>query len=343
MNIVNMAMRYLGPTIATKAASMLGIKSPMVVKLIAAALPTILASLSGKAATSSGAGSLFSLLSKPDVGDPSGLEAAFDAGNAGDMAQGGMGMLNDLLGGSAMNGVTSALGRYGGLGEDATKSVLGMVGPVALGSLKQQVQEQNLDADGLAKMLAGQRENIAASIPADFASEMGGLGLTSALETPASAATAAVEAAKPKSGGMMKWIIGALVLLGLAWFFLGGKAPETPDVSLNTDFSVDGVNIGDQFTGVVDGVKDTFGGITDTASAEAALPKLNDFSGQIDNIGELAQKLPEAGQSAFGGIVATAINSLKPVIDNAIEASGAGAILQPVADSMLEKLAGIAG
>lgn len=346
MNIVSMAMRYLGPTIATKAASMLGIKSPMMVKLIAAALPTILGALSGKASTSSGAGSLFSLLSKPDVGDPAGLEAALDAGNAADMSASGAGMLNDLLGGNAMNSITGALGRYGGAGEAETKSMLGMIAPVALGSLKQQVQEQNLDADGLAQMLAGQKHNIAEAVPADFASEMSGLGLIDmpSAASAATAATQAVETATEKAGGgMMKWLIGAIVLAGLAWFFLGGKpAPEMPDLA-SADFAVGEVNVGEQFGTVVDGVKETFGTITDTASAEAAIPQLNDFNTQLDGISGLKDQLPEAAQGAFGGIVGTAITTLKPMIDGAVEASGAGAILQPIVDTMMEKLTAMAG
>jgi hypothetical protein len=90
-------------------------------------------------------------------------------------------------------------------------------------------------------------------------------------------------------------------------------------------------------------MKTTFGGITDADSAQAAVPQLEGINTQLDEITGLAGQLPEAAKGPFQGIVATAMDTIKPMIDSAIEASGAGAILQPIVDSMMEKLAGMAG
>jgi len=335
MNIVNLAMRYLGPVVANKAASMLGINSSMATKLIAAALPTIMASLVGKSSTGSGASALLNMIKSPNVGSPTGLEAALDGPGASDLASSGGSMLTELLGGNAMGGLTKAL-----------------VGPVALGSLQEQVNEQGLDADGLASFLSSQKGNIAQAIPADLAPQLQSSGLLGGFEMPkvsemAEAATAyAPEVSAPempKSGGMMKWIIGAVVLAGLAWYFLGGSKPEMASMPTDIDMSVGDVNVGDQFGGVVDSMTSTFSGITDADSAQAALPQLEGINTQLDEISGLAGQLPEAAKGPFQGIVSTAIGTIKPMIDSAIEASGAGAILQPIADSMLEKLTGMAG
>ena len=67
MNIVSMGMKYLGPAVATKVADMLGIKSPMVVKMIAAGLPTILAMLSSKASSGQGATALLDMIKGQDL------------------------------------------------------------------------------------------------------------------------------------------------------------------------------------------------------------------------------------------------------------------------------------
>lgn len=352
MNIVNLAMRYLGPVVANKAASMLGINSSMATKLIAAALPTIMASLVGKSSTGSGASALLNMIKSPNVGSPTGLEAALDGPGASDLASSGGSMLTELLGGNAMGGLTKALGAYGGAGEQATQSLMGLVGPVALGSLQEQVNEQGLDADGLASFLSSQKGNIAQAIPADLAPQLQSSGLLGGFEMPkvsemAEAATAyAPEVSAPempKSGGMMKWIIGAVVLAGLAWYFLGGSKPEMASMPTDIDMSVGDVNVGDQFGGVVDSMTSTFSGITDADSAQAALPQLEGINTQLDEISGLAGQLPEAAKGPFQGIVSTAIGTIKPMIDSAIEASGAGAILQPIADSMLEKLTGMAG
>lgn len=366
MNIMNMAMRYLGPVVANKAASMLGINNSIATKLIAAALPSIMASLVGKSSSGGGAGALFDMLKSPNLGSPSGLEAALDGPGAADMASAGGGMLTDLLGGNAMGALTKALGGYGGANEDQTKGLLGLVGPVALGSLQEQVTEQGLDAAGLASFLSDQKGNIAQSVPGDFAPALQSSGFLGDFEMPdmaglagsvTGAATEKVsemaEAATefvpemsapemPKSGGMMKWIIGAVVVAGLGWFFLGGNTPEMPDVA-GVDMSVGDVNVGEQFTGVVENIKTTVGGITDGASAESAVPALEGINTQLDEITGLADQLPDVAKGPFQSIVGTAISTLKPMIDGAIESSGAGAILQPIADSMLEKLTGLAG
>ena len=374
MNIMNMAMRYLGPVVANKAASMLGINNSIATKLISAALPSIMSMFVGKSSTSGGVGALFDMLKSDKVGDPSGLEAILGGSGAGDYAQAGGGMLSDLLGGNAMSGLAGALGKYTGAGQAETESLLGMVGPVALGSLKQQVDEQGMDAAGLASFLSDQKANIAGAIPGDFAPELQASGLLGGFELPDVAgamdtATAAVGQAAsgvtdkvgemaesaasyvpeasmpeaPKSGSMFKWLVPLLVVLGLGWYFLGGSnTPEMPDIS-GVDMSVDGVNVGEQFGGVMDSLKTTVGGITDADSAEAAVPQLEEINTNLDGIVGMADKLPEAAKGPFAGIVNAALESVQPMLDKALEIPGVGGILQPIVDSMLEKLGGLTG
>ncbi len=353
MNIAKMAMTYLGPVVANKAASMLGINNSVATKLISAALPSILAALVGKASSGSGASALLNMIKSPNVGSPSGLEAILDGPGAADVASTGSNMLTELLGGNAVGALSGALGKYGGAGEAETNSLLGLVGPVALGSLQEQVNDQGLDADGLASFLSGQKENIARAVPTDFAPMLGSTGLLDGIKMPEMAGMAEAAAGyapemsapeMPKSGGMMKWVIGAVVLLGLAWYFLtGNSAPEMTDVTGGVDMSVGDVNVGDQFGSAMDTLKSTVGGITDADSAQAALPQLEGVNAQLDEITGLAGQLPEAAKAPFAGIVSTAMATIQPMIDSAIEASGAGAILQPIVDSMMEKLAGLAG
>lgn len=352
MNIANLAMRYLGPVVANKAASMLGINNSIATKLIAAALPSILASLVGKSSTGGGASALLSMIKSPNVGSPSGLEAALDGPGAADVASAGGNMLTELLGGNAMGALTGALGKYAGVGEQETQSLLGLVGPVALGSLQEQVNEQDLDADGLATFLSGQKANIAKAVPADFAPALQSAGFLDGFEMPKVAEMAEAAATyrpemsapeMPKSGGMLKWIIGAVVLAALAWFFLGGKPDMTADMPTNMDMNVGDVNVGEQFTGVVDSMKTSWSGITDADSAQAAIPQLEDANNRLGELSGLAEQLPEAAKGPFQSIVGTAVSAIKPMIDNAIEASGAGSILQPIADSMMEKLTAMAG
>ena len=367
MNIMSIAMNYLGPSVVSKVASMMGIQGPLANKLISAAMPAILAALSGKAASASGAGSLLSAIKDFSFGSDNDLEGALNGPNAGNVASSGADMLGGLLGNAGLSSLSGALSRFGGVDDAQSQTVLGMLAPVAMQSLGGQVAENNMGAGELADFMKGQRKNIATAMPAGFASELSGTGLlgdmdefaggitgaaSSAISGASDAAGDAVAAARSQveeassgGGGMMKWIIGAVVLAGLAWYFLSGSKPEMPDTSALTEqsFTVGDVDVGAQFGGIMDDLKGTVGSITDADSATAALPQLEDVNTRLDGITDLAGQLPESAQGAFGGIVGTALSTIKPLIENAIEASGAGSILQPVVDTMFEKLEGLAG
>jgi hypothetical protein len=351
MNLVSMGMKYLGPVVATQIASKLGIKSPMVTKLIVAALPTVLAALSGKAASSGGAGSVFDMVKNIGGGGPSDLEKMLSGDDAGQYATNNAGMLGNLLGGGAMDSLVGALSKHAGVPDTASKSLLGMIAPAAFGSMQDVVQEQNLDANGLASFMTSQNANISDAIPSEFADMLGGTGLLDAVR-PAAAASIPTPPPMPEAksgGGLLKWAIPAVIVAGLGWYFLGNSTPEMPEMpnvaelAAGQDFNVGGVDLGEKFGGVMGGLTDTFGGITDQASAEAALPSLEGATTQLGEIGDMVGQMPDTAQTAFGGIVGTALGALRPMIQSAIDASGAGAILQPVADGLLAKLEAMAG
>ncbi len=344
MNIVSMGMKYFGPAIATKVASMLGVKSPMVAQLIAAALPTVLAMLTGKAASGQGAQALMSAINQQDVSSPEGLEAMLDQQSPEQLASGGG--LSDLLGGD-MDTLVGALGKYGGLPDSSTKSMLGLIGPAALGSLKSQVAEKGLDPAGLSSLLASQKDNIAQAVPQDFADQLKGTGLLSAIEGNMPASAASIPTPEPATsggrGGLMKYILPLLVVLAGAWYFLGGSTPEVPELPDMTELTVGEVNLGEKFNGVVENLTGTLGGITDADSATAAIPGLESVTGELGEIGDLASQLPEAAQTGFSGIIQTALGSLQPMIEGVLESSEFGPILKPVLEPLLAQLTGLAG
>ena len=74
---------------------------------------------------------------------------------------------------------------------------------------------------------------------------------------------------------------------------------------------VDGVDVGKQLTGALDGLKTTLGGITDVASAQAALPKLDEAVKAVDGIGALVSKLSPEQRTMLAGLVAAALPALR--------------------------------
>jgi hypothetical protein len=161
----------------------------------------------------------------------------------------------------------------------------------------------------------------------------------------AGAARDTAQAASGGMGGILKFLIPLLILAGLAWYFLGGgKTPEVamPDVSPEM-ISVGDVNLGEQFTGITEGLTSTLGGITDATSAEAALPQLEGLSEQVGSLEGLVGQLGDEGKGAFGGIVQTALGTLQPLIEKAIGAAGEGTPVAGILNTIVEKLLAMAG
>ncbi len=177
MNIVSIIMQFMGPAIVSKLAGSLGINSTIAQKAIGAALPAILAGIMGKASQPGGASILGDLIGKQDPGLLGNLAGMIGGSQQSQIAQQGSSVLGSLLGGSQLGALTGALGKFTGASDSATTGLLGMLAPVVLGSLGQQQKSMGLDAGGLAKMLMGQKDNISAAMPGDFAKLLGGSGL----------------------------------------------------------------------------------------------------------------------------------------------------------------------
>ena len=347
MNLMNMAMKYAGPMVAQQIANKLGIGGPVVNKLIAAALPAILGGVIGKSKTSGGLGSLMNLVTGAQTPEPNALETMFQTGGDIDgLAKSGGGMLEGLLGGQGMGALSSALGKHAGVEQSQAGSLLGMLAPAALGTISAQVAENKMDGPALATFLKGQEANVAKAMPADFAKQLGGTDLLDGFSTNLGDAANMAQDTVQKSSSKLPLIIGAAAIAAAAWYFLAPKGDAPMDGSSMEslqEFKVGDVDLGGEFNSVTSGLTDTFTGITDTASAQAAVPQLTELSGKLGSLSETAGQLSGPAQTGFQGMVSTALSALRPVVEGAIESSGAGGILQPIADQILGSLEGMAG
>lgn len=86
---------------------------------------------------------------------------------------------------------------------------------------------------------------------------------------------------------------------------------------------------------------DTFKGITDVPTAEAAVPGLKDLAGILDGYKATADKLPEAGKATVKEMVGTNLGTLQPIIDTVLAIPGVGDILRPIVEPMLKTLASL--
>jgi hypothetical protein len=79
-------------------------------------------------------------------------------------------------------------------------------------------------------------------------------------------------------------------------------------------------------------------GIQDTATAEAAVPRLRDAITQLDRVRASTAQMPVEGQRALAGVVASALPTLNPLLDKVLAVPGGGAIVKPVVDDLRPKL-----
>ena len=95
--------------------------------------------------------------------------------------------------------------------------------------------------------------------------------------------------------------------------------------------------------GVFGSATDALSGVTDAASAEAALPALEEVSGKLGGLNDVVSRLPDAAKGPIGGIVSTGLASVQPLIEKVSAIPGVGAIIEPIVTPMLEMLQGMAG
>ena len=254
-NLVHAVSSFLTPEAVARFANAIGVNPALAQTLINAALPTVLASLGGGAATPAGAQRLSDQIAAQDPGVLDNLAATFGAGHGG-LATSGSSMLSSLLGGAGLSGVAGALSRLTGAQAGQAESALGLLTPVALSAIGRQDPSLWNSGQALGSMFASQRDLIQNAMPAGLGAALGGLGLPalSAFAAPARAAAsvdraaqatgaamretasktadagraAAREAERAAAAGTPGWLIPALAIAALAaaaWWFLG-RSPE---------------------------------------------------------------------------------------------------------------------
>lgn len=374
MNLVSLAMQFLAPVIVGKLASSFGLNPSMAQKIVSVVVPAILAGVVGRVSQPGGAKALTDVLGQQDPGLLGGLADIIGGPRQAAIADQGSNVLGSLLGTSTLGSLVGAAAKFSGVGEGPTKGLVGLLAPAVLGTIAQQQKASGLDASGLATLLMGQKENIQAAIPGDFAKLLGGTGLldgvmpaaaaatvaagaasmakaatttatsaassaASTVTATASGATEAMRDAAPKSSfGWWPWLalIGAA---GVAWFYLFAQ-PRPSAISLPTppSITVGGANIGSQLGGVLGTLQTSLGSIKDVASANSALPKLRETSTEIDRLAGVVKGLGGDNRRSIASYMAVALPLLKPAIDSLLANSSLAPVLKPVLDSMLGKL-----
>lgn len=352
MNIVSMAAQYLAPSIVEKIASSLGISNPLAQKAIGAILPSIFGALLGSSSKPSGLEALGKILGQQELGFLGNIGNILGGAGQAATVTSGTNVLGSLLGNSAIGTLAGAASKFAGIGDGPAKSLIGMLAPVALGTIAQQQKAQNLDVAGLGKMLSGQKDNIAAALPSGFGDLLKGTGLLDfiapaaiqrpASQTPQPSSTSYSQPTQQGGTNWLPWALG-LALLGLgAWYFLGGNTPKQVALPAIPKIMSGTQDVGAQLGSTVEGLRATLGGIKDEASAKLALPRLQETAKQLDALNGLRGQLPADAKKSLSSYSSSLLPILRPLIDRVLGTSGVSALLKPVLDQIFARLDGMA-
>jgi hypothetical protein len=375
-SLISVVMQFLTPDMIAKIASALGLDRSVAQKAIGGAVPALLSSLTDVASTPNGARQLTNILTQQPQGSLDTLKNLIGGSGQNTLADTGSSTLSGLFGGGTLDTMAQSIGKFAGLDAGSGKSLLGMLGPVVLGVLGQQQRSAGLDANGLASLLGSQKSQIAAAIPSGLADQLSAAGLIDKAEGGLRSGAAAASAAGSRMAGAAErtvagasrsayattsaassqwpyWLVALAVLAGLAWFALGRPGGETtaelprPATTRPTtgtvgmapaDLTVGGMNLANQVSLSVGALKSVLPSITDVASAQAALPKLQEATAQLNEVSSLATKLTPEGKNTLAKLIAAAKPTIDQMCDKVLATPDVGSIAKSSIDELRGRL-----
>ena len=378
INLPALVVRFLTPDVIGRIASALGIDRNMAQTAINAVVPSLLAGFGGVAAQPGGPQRLADAAAE-QRGTLGNFVGSLGTADQSSLIESGSSMLSSLLGASNRNALVGAISRFSGLGQHAATPLLGMMAPVVMDTIaQQQGSARTLDPDKIANLLAGQKDNIAAAMPPALRGMLSGTGLLDSLGGAArgagamggDAARASSYAARDvantgqrvgrsASNNWLYWLLPAAALAALLIYIVA--KPTEPVVSQqNTAASQQqqntaasqttgvqsptaaGIDVGKQLTDSVSGLRSTLGGITDAASAQAALPKLQESTTQLDKVNDMTQRLSTDQRKLVSGVAANELPGVNELFDKVLALPGLPDQLKPVIEALRTKLTSLA-
>jgi hypothetical protein len=316
--------------------SLIGADAGATKSAIGAAMPAVVAALSNVVSKGDGAQKVVSALNRLDTGSL-GNVAHMLSGQADSVQQQGSSLLSSLLGGNTVSGIANAVSKFSGIGSGAVQKLLGFLMPMILGGIAGRFAGKQATAQGLTNMLAEQKSAIANALPSGFS-----LNSIPGLDAVGSATRGAVDATKTAGSSVLKWALPVAVLAAIAlvavWFF--ARPGQSPPLNIQ---AADVTKLSTDLTGSFKSLTETMTGIKDAASATAALPKLTELSGKLDDMKALVDKLPTAEKGKITDLIKPSLAKVEDQFAKLQWMPGLGEKVQPAIEGIIGKLASIGG
>jgi hypothetical protein len=376
MNLVDLIAGQLSSgDVLGKLGGLIGASEAQTKTATSAAVPALLNVFSKLASTNSGADQLAKAMGGLDLGMLGNLAGALGGSQASGLGSLGGNLLGSLLGGGAggnnLSILVDAVAKFAGMQPGIIKTLLTYLAPIVLGMVAKQFTGRP-DAAGVARLFSEQSANIRGAMPKGFSLPDLALGAVSG-GRPSEPARSHGHAHGEEKAGMPGWLLPLLVLgaLGLGWYLWNenkkqaqeGVVAVREDVAKNGPVVVDRTEViekagkdlvdtvaetiaidpkfleagkvaGSLFTGLTKAL----GGVTDEASAKAALPELEKFAPMLTTLEQEAGRLPADEKPAFAKVIADNLGLLGKLVEKVMAIPGVRDVLGPVVTPMIETL-----
>jgi outer membrane protein OmpA-like peptidoglycan-associated protein len=177
----------------------------------------------------------------------------------------------------------------------------------------------------------------------------------------AQTASSAGARAADTTAASLKWLYWAIPLIliaALLWYLFGGPGEQSVQTTANTtpsastsgaptpsagppSLTIGGLNIGKQIDDNLGTLRTSLQGITDGASASAALPKLQQVTTQLDKIGDTLGQATADQRRSIAGWFASLLPNLNQSFDKVLATPSVAGVLKPTIDTLRAKLAAL--
>jgi hypothetical protein len=140
------------------------------------------------------------------------------------------------------------------------------------------------------------------------------------------------------------WAIPALAIAALLLYLFARPGEQVVQQGVTTaqNIIVGGLNLNQQVTDGIGSLRTTLNGITDAASAQTALPRLQQATAQLDKVSGVLGQLSTSQRTVLAGLINPVMPAINQLIDRVLAIPGVAEIIKPTIDTLKAKLAVLA-